>query len=67
MIAKIIMYESRCDKCKKIFSYDPQDNSSSLFSSRTFLENSMNSHGWKYINGKLYCPECVNKVQGGEK
>lgn len=52
MIQKVEMYQAVCDGCGKRIR--PQDeNPNDVLLLVTAL------HGWKKIDGKLYCPNCV--------
>lgn len=63
MIIKVIVYEAQCDKCGEVFFRSPEGNAAHLFLYKSRLEATLNTCGWKNINGKLYCQECVEEVK----
>ena len=59
MVIKYVVYGYECDGCKEIF----EDYYEQSFTADTIdLKERMNDSEWREINGKWYCPECVEKL-----
>lgn len=57
MIQKVEMYQAVCDGCGKTFC-NPLVHCDA-FGAPGFAKRSARNYGWRNIDGKLYCPDCV--------
>lgn len=63
MIREIPTYQAICDGCGEIYKY--KNVGEKLLAA--WLRESYLSNGWKEVNGKLYCPNCIeydNEIDG---
>lgn len=57
MIEKVEMYQAVCDGCGK--SYYDDFNGFVAWSDESTAKNAATEDGWQEIDGKLYCPDCM--------
>lgn len=57
MIEKVEMYQAVCDGCGK--SYYDDFNGFVAWSDEVTAQDAATEDGWQEIDGKLYCPDCV--------
>ncbi len=57
MIEKVEMYQAVCDRCGK--SYYDEFNGFVAWSDESTARNAATENGWSEMNGKLYCPDCM--------
>lgn len=58
MIRKLTMYQAVCDRCGSIF-MNGKSGSPIAFEDEEWLRAYCSERDWQEIDGKLYCPNCV--------
>lgn len=59
MIQKSTMYQAVCDGCKRILENKVFEEYDSVFDTEDDALYAAIENGWQEIDGKLYCPSCI--------